>query len=359
MNQYTEKLKWPEVFSLAGLNAAIVISWIAYHEYQPVLLEKFDFVELADFLVLAKGIVLVVIPPFAGWLADWILRKKGKYFTVFAIGIGSTAMVFMVVASIIGSNLKGLHDFLPYMIVIWLVAMNLFISPANSMIEAFAPVQKLPIVVGVLFLTTELLYALEPVIIDLIHFFGDTMTFVVGGLLIAITGVLFQRISSDEVILKRKRIDDEGEKGRTTSFLSIIIIALGLGLAKALLVELLPELLNNTYPGFTSGGVFTFGLLGFSAILGFSISGLITRYKLNKIIVLGFVILLVGSVALILKPGISVVITGSILVAIAFSLLNISGLPFAIRNLTPRNITYGVGIYIGAGELFTGIFENL
>lgn len=36
----TDILKWREVYSLALLNAAVVISWIAYHEYQPVLMEK-------------------------------------------------------------------------------------------------------------------------------------------------------------------------------------------------------------------------------------------------------------------------------------------------------------------------------
>ena len=68
MSNNEASLKWPEVFSLAGLSAAIVISWIAYHEYQPVIIEQFNFSELASFLVLAKGIILVIIPPFAGWL---------------------------------------------------------------------------------------------------------------------------------------------------------------------------------------------------------------------------------------------------------------------------------------------------
>ena len=361
MNNNQAKLKWPEVFSLAALNAAIVISWIAYHEYQPILMQRFDFNELADFLVFAKAIILVLIPPFAGWVADLILKKNGKFFTMFTVGIGSTAMVFMVVATLIGSeDLSAFHDYLPYLMVVWLIAMNLFISPANSMIEAFAPAQKLPIVMGVLFLVTEMLYALEPVIIDLVHFFGDTGTFIVGGVLIAGTGILFQRISSDEVITRRQEADHaDRQGGGLITFASIIIVALGLGLGKALIVEFLPDFLDNNYGESASGSKITFGLLGFSAILGFAVSGLVTRYKLTNVIALGFGVLLLGGLVILLNMGFVPVIIGAVLTAVAFSLINISGLPFALRNLSPRNITYGVGIYIGASEVFSGILENL
>ena len=198
IQQSAEKeLKWKEVYSLAALNAAVVISWIAYHEYQPVLIEKFDFTSLKSFLLIAQAVILVTIPPLAGLLADRIMKKSGKFFTIFTIGIGVTAMVFMVVATIIGAGpLSSVKPLLPFMIIIWLVAMNLIISPANSMIEAFAPAQKLPVVMGVLFLVTELIYALEPAVVGLVHFFGDTLTFVVGGILIAGTGFLFHYVSS-------------------------------------------------------------------------------------------------------------------------------------------------------------------
>ena len=171
-SQPISDLRWPEVYSLAALSAAVAISWIAYHEYQPQLLEKFNFGELAVFLVVAKGVVLVVVPPLAGWLTDVVLKRSGKSFVIFSVGIGVTAMVFMSIASIIGP-LAQIKEVLPYLIVMWLVAMNIFISPAISMIDSFAPSEKLPIVVGFLFLVTELVYALEPLVVELVQFFGD------------------------------------------------------------------------------------------------------------------------------------------------------------------------------------------
>ena len=145
--QDTRTLKWREVYSLAALNVAVVISWIAYHEYQPHLIEQFELGSLTDFLIITKAIVLVMVPPIAGLLADFIMKKSGKFFIVFTVGIGATAMIFMVVATIIGAGpLSDIQAVLPIMIVLWLISMNLFISPATSMIEAFAPVQKLPVV---------------------------------------------------------------------------------------------------------------------------------------------------------------------------------------------------------------------
>ncbi len=360
LNNSNEGLRWPEILSLAGLNAAIVISWIAYHEYQPVLIDRFEFNDLSDFLVLVKAIVLVAIPPLAGWVADLILRKNGKYFTVFSVGIGATAMIFMAVASIIGAGpLSAIRGFLPFMIILWLIAMNLFISPANSMIESFGPARKLPIVMGVLFLTTEIIYALEPVVISLVQFFGDTLTFIVGALLVGGTGFLFQKVSSDEVVERKKELLSEKNKSTTAlGFLSIVIIGLVLGLGKALLVEYLPNLLNGQYQS-QAAQFISLGLLGFAAIFGFAISGLISKLDLTKVIIFGFIFTLFGAAMVILKLNFTVTIIGSVITAIAFSTLNISGLPFAFKHLSARNITYGVGIYIGASEIFGGIIENL
>jgi hypothetical protein len=270
-------------------------------------------------------------------------------------------MIFMVVATIIGagpvSTLKGA---LPIMIVFWLIAMNLFISPANSMIETFAPAQKLPIVMGVLILITEILYALEPVIVALVSFFGDTITFIVGGVLIAGTGYLFQRVSSNEVITRRQEMQSSGEKSQRTlySMLTIVVIGLALGVAKAVLVEYFPEYLTVTFPAQAdSAAYYAFSILGFSAILSFAISRLIVRFQLSKVLITSFLVLLSGVLVMMLFQSFGMVIFGAMIIATSFSLMNISGLPFALNHLNARHVTLGVGLFIGASEVFTGIVE--
>ena len=362
ISQDTRSLKWNEVYSLAALNVAVVISWIAYHEYQPHLIERFDLGNLTNFLIITKALVLVLVPPLAGLLADQIMKKSGKYFIVFTVGIGATAMIFMVVATIIGAGpLSNIQVALPIMIVFWLISMNLFISPANSMIEAFAPVQKLPVVMGFLFLTTELIYALEPLVVELVHFFGDTLTFVVGGVLISGTGFLFHRISSDEVIARKKEL--LGLPSKTLSiagFVTIIGIGLQLGLGKALLIEFFPENIESKFTDYANyANYITFGLLGFAAVLAFFAGFMIQNMKLERVLIIAFIIQFIGIIVIVVSDTFSITMAGAILTAGAFSFINVSGLPFALKYLSVKHITYGVGIYIGSSEVVSGILEYL
>lgn len=353
-------IKWPEIFSLGALNVSVVISWIAYHEYQPVLLENFSFDHLTEFLIISKGLILVLIPAIAGLLADYILSKNGKFFTLFTVGIGATAMIFMIVASIIGAGPVGaLKPFLPYMIVLWLVSMNLFISPAYSMIEAFAPAQKLPIVMGFLFLVTELIYALEPLVVELVLFFGDTLTFIVGGILISVSGYFFHKISSDEVIARKKELLEARVKPQSIeSYVAILVVGLGLGIGKAFLVEYIPATFETSFPELGSGGSYlSFGLLGMAAILAFAISKKVSTWPVQKVLVASLIIMGVGVLILLFSSSVGISIIGGIITAAGFSMLNISGLPFAINQLSVKHITYGVGLYIGASEVFAGFFE--
>ncbi|MEP0986664.1 MFS transporter [Ekhidna sp.] len=362
-NNNTKTLKWREVYSLAALNAAVVISWIAYHEYQPVLMENLGITHLVDFLIIAKAIILVTIPPLAGWLADRIMKKDGKYMIIFSVGIGATAMIFMVVATLVGtSHIMDVSGIIPFMIVIWLICMNLFISPANSMIEAFAPAKQLPIVVGVLFLVTELLYALEPVVVSLVTFFGDTLTFVVGGILIGGSGYIFHRVSRDEVLQRKTDLmkNDRVKSQSLVSYLAILTIGLLLGVGKAFIIEFLPEYFSERFASFAvSGSIISFSILGICAIGGFLISKKIAELDLRKVIMSSFVVLLIGVVTLILSGNVYLSLASALTIGAAFTIMNIGGLPYAIQNLSVRHVTYGVGIYIGASEVITGLFEYL
>lgn len=359
----TTTVKWREVYSLAALNAAVVISWIAYHEYQPILMENLGITHLIDFMIIAKAIILITVPPIAGWLADKILRKNGKYMIIFTVGISATAMVFMVVATLIGtSSIIDVSSIVPVMIVIWLICMNLFVSPANSMIEAFAPAKKLPIVMGVLFLVTELLYALEPVVVALVQFFGDTLTFVVGGVLIAGSGYIFHRVSRDEVLQRKSELlkVDRVKNQKGVAYLAILVVGLLLGVAKAFIVEFLPEHFANRFPTFGDyGSIISFSILGTCAIAGFLISKKVANSNLKSIIISSFFIILVGVGVLALSANPFLTIAAALIIGAGFTILNISGLPFAIQNLSVRHVTYGVGIYIGASEIVTGYFEYL
>lgn len=347
--------KWPEVISLAILNAAIVISWIAYHEYQPKLLQGYGLNSLANFLLYTKAIVLIVIPPIAGFITDLLLRRGSRYFLVFSVGISLTAMTFMAVASFLGAgSVASVQKYVPFLIIVWLVAMNIFTGPANSMIEMFSSAKNLPIVMAVLFFTTELIYALEPLIVKLITFFGPTITFIFGGVLISITGYIFHKVSSNEVLERHSKLHTRN--GRRSNYLPIFVVGLLLGLCHALLVEYLAKL--NGIDIILDPKYYSTALLVFAAILGLPFSVIISNNKLSTFIWMAIPILMLGMILMLGFPDSSLIIMiGGLIIASAYSLLSISGLPFAIHNLSARNITFGVGLFFGAAEIADAIIE--
>jgi len=229
------------------------------------------------------------------------------------------------------------------------------------MIEAFAPAQKLPVVMGFLFLTTELIYALEPLVVELVHLFGDTLTFIAGGILISVTGYFFHRVSSDEVLARKKELLSLPSKTLSAAgFVTIIIVGLQLGLGKALLVEFFPENVASKFVEYAdSANYITFGLLGFAAILAFFAGFMIQNMKLERVLIVAFIIQFVGIIIIVLSNTFVLTIAGAVVTAGAFSFINVSGLPFALKYLSVKHITYGVGIYIGSSEVVGGILEYL
>ncbi|MCA6075525.1 MFS transporter [Fulvivirga sedimenti] len=347
-------IKWPEVLSLGALNAAIAISWIAYLEYQPVLLQRFGLTGLSTLLVFVKALVLILVPVVAGWIADRNLARRSKYFMTYMIGISATAMIFMIVASIISLGPEhGIAAILPVMVVLWLIGMAVFIAPAYSMLVSFANKKNLPIAMGVVILITDLIYSLEPLVISLIQFFGETLTFVVGGILVLGTGYLFYRLTTDEVY---ERVQQSANPGSVkTSVSTILKIGLMLGVGRAFLVEYIP--VNSPLKIF-NGDQFSFMALGLAALIAFVSSRYVIRTGIRSVLQYTIGMMIIGILIILMAGNNSVLfVAGSLLLATGFGLANVSGLPYVFGRIAPRHITIGIGAFLGASAIAEGIFE--
>lgn len=351
------QIKWPEILSLGSLHAAVAISWIAYQEYQPLLVEKFQVVHLSQLLVFTKALVLVFIPILAGWLADKIMVTRGKYFIVYMVGICATAMIFMIVASIItvGPN-HPVASFLPIMIVLWLVSMSIFLSPAFSMLESFASSRNLPIAIGVIILITDMIYALEPLVVLLVQFFGESLTFVVGAILVLGTGFVFNKVASDEVMerqMQAQRVDQEDENRIT--IIPILCIGALVGIGRAFLVEFIPGASPLTA---LSGQQFAFVLLGISALTAFGAGHYISRQQIRHILPICLIIMILGVAVLFFTTDYPALFTtAGIMVALSFGIAHMSSIPFVFSRVSVRHITFGIGAYLGTSALAEGILE--
>lgn len=353
-----QQTNWKQIFSLGALNAAVVISWIAYHNYQPKVLEKFEITDLELFMKVAQAIVLVFIPPIAGIIGDYFIRKNGNHFVVFMVGISITAMVFMAVAfSVSGNPLESLKVILPLMIVIWLVSMNIFHSPANSMLELFAPAHQLPLAMSVLALITELLYALEPIVVDIIDSIGATTTFMTGGVLIFVSGVVFRR-STKNINLRR---ETEFKEDHTDHFAKIVLCGLAFGLANAILMNVFPQILHEKLDIFTSeslkGKQYVSLILAVSAFAAIPISPLVNRWGTKKAVLIGLSITFMSVSLISISPFNLFTIGACLLFGLAFSLLAVSSFPFVLENVSRRHLTFGAGLFFGSFELVDGLMN--
>lgn len=351
------KIKIPELSALILMNISLIISWIAYNEYQPVLVEKFGLEHLIGVLTYGKALVLVVIPVFAGFLTDYLMKKNNKFFTVYSIGIAAAGMTFMAVASMIPLEPSTFTFFvLPVMVVIWLVAMNLFVSPANSLIDLFAPKNKLPTLMAALFITSELTYSIEPLIIDLIHFIGPSLTFVLGGVLVVGSGVFFIKQTSDEISL---RTNPGVVRQQSISMFMVIAIGLILGLAHSFIFYVIPQnIFELRLMGDFSNSSIATMLLVFAALCSFPISIYWSKRELQiRSIYATIALTIVSAMTLFMLNSPMLTIFNTLLMVYAYVTLSIVGLPYIIMRLDGRKITLGIGIFIGASEIFDSIFE--
>lgn len=353
------KSSWNQIYSLMALNAAIVISWISYHNYQPKVLQLFNFTELSFFLVVAQGVILVFIPVVAGWFGDYMIKKNGNYFIVTTVGISVTAMVFMCVAFVVGSaNMVNLTAALPVMIVIWLISMNIFHSPANSMLDLFAPARRLPAAMAMMVLTTDFLYAFEPVVVDIVDWMGPVITFAFGGFLLIVTGYIFRK-TTQSVSFTRASEDADAKE---SSFLTVVGTGLVFGLVYAVVKNYMAGWLmakSDIALPIQNEGIFVSIVLLTAAVAAWPLSFQVDKIGLRKSVAIG----LLGAVASLglvyIIPMEYLALVCALFTGVFLSLASVAAFPFALHNLSAKHITIGTGIFFGCFELAEGIISIL
>jgi hypothetical protein len=352
------KTNWSQVYSLLALNAAIVISWIAYHNYQPKVLEIFHFTELKLFLIIAQGLILVLIPPVAGVLGDFMIKKNGNSLVVFTVGVSVTAMVFMLVAFTVGaSSTIDLTAALPFMIVVWLISMNVFHSPANSMLELFAPAKDLPAAMALIVLTNELLAAFEPLIIEFVNLIGPVATFSLGGVLILTTGHFFRKTTSK---VKFER-DSEEATSKENQYFKVLGVGLALGLATALIKNYMADwmLSKQNFPLVDDASFLVAGVLIISAVAAVPLVRYVNKLGVATSLTYGLIATFTALGLIYFVPSGMAMVALGVIVGVSFSFASVAAFPYALSNLSARHVTLGAGVFFGSVEVADSIMNYL
>jgi MFS family permease len=365
---HSSNIQWKQLWSLAALYASVVIGWIAYQNYQPKLLVQFQFTDFTFLLAVAQGVILVITPPLAGRLGDRYRLKNGHRLPIITAGMSFAAMVFMAVAFTLLSSPGEIFKWvLPVLIVFWLISMSIFTSPALSTMELFTPADKLPSAMAVLTIAANLLYSLEPIIVDIIDYIGAPLTFISGGVVVAISGMALRKNSLNLFELTKNREEAinaqaSAEKSRKSAYGFIFFLGTALGLGTTVMFNLFPELfqlklgavLENTNPKMV-----LVTILVISAFTSLPISTLVNRYGIARAFWVSLVLLLISLMALFTLPQVWIMFVMMGVFALAFTAMSVSALPLAISKANYYEKVLCVGIFFSGVAFPDGILQAI
>jgi MFS family permease len=358
----SEKIEWKQLWSLAALYASIVIGWIAYHNYQPKLLTQFNFTEFSLLLLIVQGVILAITPPIAGKLGDRFRFRQGHRLPIISAGISFAAMIFMSVAFTLFANPNEVFKWiLPLLIIFWLVAMSIFTSPALSTLELFTPVEKLPRAMAILTIVANLVYSLEPIIIDLIDYLGAPITFMIGGVAVFASGYALQKNSLSLFKSNEAKPKTEVKLDTQRSEYSFILICgISLGFVTTILFNYFPEILGAKLVGLTNGlnGKWLLvSMLVLSAIISLPISNNVSKYGTLKTFWASSAVSLISMGLLFSVTNQWMLVLCMVIFTIAFTAQSVSSLPLAISRANYYEKVYCVGIFFSGVAIPDGIVE--
>jgi len=361
------QIHWKQLWSLACLYGAVVIGWIAYQNYQPKLLVKFAVTDFSFLLLVFQGIILVVTPPIAGRLGDRYRVNNGHRIPIIMTGISFAAMVFMAVAfTLLTDPGEAFKWILPILIVCWLIAMSIFTSPALSTLELFTPIDKLPEAMAILTIVANLIYALEPVIVDIIDYLGAPITFMAGGTVLFLSGYALKRNSlslfSQQDDKEQQTTFESSKDSQKSKFLKIFFLGLGLGIPTAILFSVFPELLGQKLSVLLnglSGKIILVYILVLSALISLPASNLVNKAGLEKSFRLSLIFIVICILSIFLIQSAWMVIFLVAVFTVMFTILSVSSLPLAIRSSSHVQKVFCVGIFFSGVALPDGILAVL
>jgi len=358
----TDHIEWRQLWSLAALYGSIVIGWIAYHNYQPKLLVQFNFTEFTFLLIIVQGFILIITPPIAGKIGDRFRFRQGHRIPIISSGISFAAMIFMAVAFTLLSNPNETFRWiLPLLIVLWLVAMSIFTSPALSTLELFTPIDKLPKAMAILTIVANLIYSLEPVIVDLIDYLGAPITFIFGGLAVFVSGYALKKNSLSLFNNSSRPRTEIRFDTQRSNYGYILFLGVALGLSTTLLFNYFPDLLEENLMAMTSlaGKWILVIVLLLTAVFSLPTSTIINKYGTSKSFWYSLAINLMMIIVIFITGSPSLTILALLIFTLSFTVLSISSLPLAIERANYYEKVFCVGIFFSGVAIPDGIIEAL
>ena len=253
----SNQVRWMQVWSLASVQGAITLTWIAYSIYLPKLIEQvFGYPasqaqQSAALLLVIESAIAIIIEPLFGGLSDRLQRWFSSRMPLIVAGaIASTALLIgLPCVFIFGGANEATRIILPSLAILWAMVMASFRSPVLCLLGSFAGATQLPLAASVLTLVGGMVGAIKPLATNFILGLGAPATFAIASLTL-LAGVASLRTAMVYIPKKPSSdINPELEKAESLPIrdflvnLAIVMLvgaAIGLGI-RLLIGEVLPR----------------------------------------------------------------------------------------------------------------------
>ena len=253
----TERVRWLQVWSLASVQGAISLTWVAYNIYLPKFIEQvFGYPttqaqEFAAVLLLIESAIAVVVEPLFGGLSDRWQRWYSSRMPLIVAGVIAATAIFIGLPTLVifGGTSELARLLLPSLAVLWAILMATFRSPVICLLASFAGATQLPMAGSILTLVGGFVGSIRPLATNLIVGLGAPITFAIASISL-LAGVASLRAAMSYI---PKQLNPDVEAGKPlpiAQYLANLVIVMAVGAAiglgtKMIMGEMLPRTLKS------------------------------------------------------------------------------------------------------------------
>jgi MFS family permease len=354
------KILWLQVWSLAGVQGAIIICWLIYNLYLPKLLVGFGFPEsLAVGIIILENALAVVMEPLMGALSDQAKYRVGSSYPLITLGVILSSVLFIAIPCIITfvppSDVTRL--LLPLALVAWALAMTVFRSPIFALLVYYAIPPQLPSALSVVIFVGGVAGAFRAVASNFILSLGPIVTFAIGSFILLGAAATLRLFNPPNTLADQTQTWTKPEHF-LRSLALILCTGVGVALGSRLLMDALSKLLKVNLNTDNVDGIML--IINLAIAFAFIPAGALAVKIGNRVAMIIGVGIAIIFLMMILYLGtyIPVIVLG----VCGFSLIVNGGIPFAFSLVRPRWTGLAVGMYFAGfalvGSLFPVVFPQ-
>ena len=359
------KILWQQVWGLAALLAAITFSWIAYGFYQPRILARIGFVDLAIWLGIFQGLLGAIVEPIVGWFSDRILGRFGSRLPQVVVGVTLAGLIFVIASWLVETQLaEGMRWIVPVMMTMWVIAMIIFRGPAIALLQGFAPTSQLPQANAILALVLAVTSATSPILGLILKQIGASMTFILGAIALLIGSVLlWASMPRHLVTATSPEVSTTKLTAKSLVLYALpFVVGLGSGLEINLLLHILPRHLFQALGSLSIEYIQSAILLiaGIATLLLRSLlKSLFRRHQVTFGMGIGLAAIAGCLTLTVLSQNGVYLIFMSAIAAMALGLVLTNTIPLALAMVPSNQAGFGTGLYFGGNGMATAVFAAL